>query len=158
MSVRQRPLPRAGGEAGVPGAHRAPPAPPQVLPGSARSEAADMRSVRWALWSPVLGTGEAEVVLPLRGGARRGPCQTLVYRTPASGRSSRQVRARFGTANARGRCRRLGRLAIKRGSLPKPVEVPGAGEALGMCECMKRDGKRRVAAPHPLPASFYTDG
>lgn len=98
-----------------------PPLPPQVLPGSARGEAADMRSVRWALWSPDLGTGEAEVVLPLRGGARRGPCQTLVYRTPASGRSSRQVRARFGAANARGRCRRLGRLAVKRGALPKPV-------------------------------------
>ncbi|KAM9217675.1 LOW QUALITY PROTEIN: nephrocystin-4 [Leptosomus discolor] len=64
----------------------------QVLPGSARGEAADMCSVRWAVWSPVLGTGEAEVVLPLRGGARRGPCQTLVYRTPPSSRSSRQGR------------------------------------------------------------------
>uniref|UniRef100_A0A663DVK1 Nephrocystin 4 n=1 Tax=Aquila chrysaetos chrysaetos TaxID=223781 RepID=A0A663DVK1_AQUCH len=53
---------------------------------------ADIRSVRWAVWSPVLGAGEAEVVLPLRGGACRGPCQTLVYRTPTSGRSSRQVR------------------------------------------------------------------
>ncbi|KAM6371470.1 nephrocystin-4 isoform 2-T2 [Pluvialis apricaria] len=62
----------------------------KVLPGSARSAAADMRSVRWAVWSPVQGAGEAEVVLPLRGGARRGPCQTLVYRTPPSGRSSRQ--------------------------------------------------------------------
>uniref|UniRef100_A0A8B9RT26 Nephrocystin 4 n=1 Tax=Accipiter nisus TaxID=211598 RepID=A0A8B9RT26_9AVES len=53
---------------------------------------ADIRSVRWAIWSPDLGAGEAEVVLPLRGGACRGPCQTLVYRTPTSGRSSRQVR------------------------------------------------------------------
>ncbi|NWT37748.1 NPHP4 protein, partial [Chroicocephalus maculipennis] len=59
----------------------------KALPGS---EAADMRSVRWALWSPVPGAGEAEVVLPLRGGACRGPCQTLVYRTPPSGRSSSQ--------------------------------------------------------------------
>ncbi|XP_074416551.1 nephrocystin-4 isoform X2 [Larus michahellis] len=59
----------------------------KALPGG---EAADMRSVRWALWSPVPGAGEAEVVLPLRGGACRGPCQTLVYRTPPSGRSSRQ--------------------------------------------------------------------
>ncbi|NXC66290.1 NPHP4 protein, partial [Anhinga anhinga] len=62
----------------------------KALPGSARSEAADMRSVRWAVWSPVLGTGEAEVVLPLRGGARRSPCQALVYRTPPSSRSSCQ--------------------------------------------------------------------
>ncbi|NWH55931.1 NPHP4 protein, partial [Geococcyx californianus] len=62
----------------------------KVLPGSAHSEAADMRSVRWAVWSPVLGTGEAEVVLPLRGGARRGPCQALVYRTPPSSRNSRR--------------------------------------------------------------------
>uniref|UniRef100_A0A8C6JUA5 Uncharacterized protein n=1 Tax=Melopsittacus undulatus TaxID=13146 RepID=A0A8C6JUA5_MELUD len=54
----------------------------------AGSEAADMRSVRWALWSP--DAGEADVVLPLRGGAHRGPCQTLVYRTPP-GRSSRKV-------------------------------------------------------------------
>ncbi|NWT19383.1 NPHP4 protein, partial [Vireo altiloquus] len=60
--------------------------------GSARSEAADMRSVRWAVWSPVPGTGDTEVVLPLRGGARRGPCQALVYRTPLSSRSSQQVR------------------------------------------------------------------
>ncbi|XP_054078672.1 nephrocystin-4 isoform X3 [Rissa tridactyla] len=59
----------------------------KALPGG---EAADMRSVRWALWSPVPGAGEAEVVLPLRGGACRGPCQTLVYRTPPSSRSSRQ--------------------------------------------------------------------
>ncbi|NWS61554.1 NPHP4 protein, partial [Chunga burmeisteri] len=61
----------------------------KTLPGSTR-EVADMRSVRWAVWSPVLGTGDAEVVLPLRGGAHRGPCQTLVYRTPPSSRSSRQ--------------------------------------------------------------------
>ncbi|KAM6336525.1 nephrocystin-4 [Alca torda] len=59
----------------------------KALPGG---DAADMRSVRWALWSPVPGAGEAEVVLPLRGGARRGPCQALVYQTPPSGRSSRQ--------------------------------------------------------------------
>ncbi|XP_029873112.1 nephrocystin-4 isoform X1 [Aquila chrysaetos chrysaetos] len=62
----------------------------KALPGSAHGETADIRSVRWAVWSPVLGAGEAEVVLPLRGGACRGPCQTLVYRTPTSGRSSRQ--------------------------------------------------------------------
>ncbi|KAM6045983.1 nephrocystin-4 isoform 3-T3 [Theristicus caerulescens] len=62
----------------------------KALPGSASSEAADMRSVRWAVWSPVLDAGEADVVLPLRGGARRGPCQTLVYRTPPSSRSSRR--------------------------------------------------------------------
>ncbi|KAM9256435.1 nephrocystin-4 [Cariama cristata] len=61
----------------------------KTLPGSTH-EAADMRSVRWAVWSPVLGTGDAEVVLPLRGGAHRGPCQALVYRTPPSSRSSRQ--------------------------------------------------------------------
>ncbi|NXN42392.1 NPHP4 protein, partial [Rhinoptilus africanus] len=59
----------------------------KALPGG---EAADMRSVRWALWSPVPGASQAEVVLPLRGGAHRGPCQTLVYRTPPSSRSSRQ--------------------------------------------------------------------
>ncbi|XP_064326094.1 nephrocystin-4 [Phalacrocorax carbo] len=62
----------------------------KALPGSARSEAADMRSVRWAVWSPDLGAGEADVVLPLRGGAHRGPCQALVYRTPLSSRSSHQ--------------------------------------------------------------------
>ncbi|KAM6116780.1 LOW QUALITY PROTEIN: nephrocystin-4 [Phoenicopterus ruber ruber] len=66
----------------------------KALPGSARSEAADMRSVRWAVWSPVLGAGEEEVVLPLRGGARRGPCQALVYRTPPSGRSSCQLQGK----------------------------------------------------------------
>lgn len=48
-----------------------------------------MRSVRWAVWSPALGTGDTDVVLPLRGGACRGPCQALVYRTPPN---SRQVR------------------------------------------------------------------
>uniref|UniRef100_U3K4Z2 Nephrocystin 4 n=1 Tax=Ficedula albicollis TaxID=59894 RepID=U3K4Z2_FICAL len=60
----------------------------KAVSGSARSEA-DMRSVRWAVWSPVPSTGDTDVVLPLRGGARRGPCQALVYRTPPS---SRQVR------------------------------------------------------------------
>ncbi|NXQ28610.1 NPHP4 protein, partial [Alaudala cheleensis] len=63
----------------------------KALSGSARSEAADMRSVRWAVWSPVLGTGDTDVVLPLRGGARRGPCQALVYRTPPSSRQVRHV-------------------------------------------------------------------
>ncbi|NXA88375.1 NPHP4 protein, partial [Melanocharis versteri] len=62
----------------------------KALSGSARSEAADMRSVRWAVWSPVPGTGDTDVVLPLRGGACRGPCQALVYRTPQSSRSSWQ--------------------------------------------------------------------
>uniref|UniRef100_A0A8C3PQ20 Nephrocystin 4 n=1 Tax=Calidris pygmaea TaxID=425635 RepID=A0A8C3PQ20_9CHAR len=61
-----------------------------ALPGGARGEAADMRSVRWALWSPVPGSGEAEVVLPLCGGPRRSPCQALVYRTPPGSRSSHQ--------------------------------------------------------------------
>ncbi|KAM6402747.1 LOW QUALITY PROTEIN: nephrocystin-4 [Rhynochetos jubatus] len=60
----------------------------KALAGSTRGEAADMRSVRWAVWSPL--PGEEEVVLPLRGGAHRGPCQTLVYQTPSSGRSSRR--------------------------------------------------------------------
>ncbi|RMB91669.1 hypothetical protein DUI87_31899 [Hirundo rustica rustica] len=58
----------------------------KALSGSARREAADMRSVRWAVWSPVLGTGDTDVVLPLRGGARRGPCQALVYRSPPNSR------------------------------------------------------------------------
>lgn len=89
-----------------------PPALPQAVPGSARSEAVDMRSVRWAVWSPVAGAGEAEVVLPLRGGARRGPCQALVYRTPPSSRSSRQVRAGFCSAGTRG-CSRGGTRAGK---------------------------------------------
>nr|XP_031362508.1 nephrocystin-4 [Lonchura striata domestica] len=63
----------------------------KALSGSARSEAADMRSVRWAVWSPVLGTGDMDVILPLRGGARRGPCQALVYRTPPSSRQGKHV-------------------------------------------------------------------
>ncbi|XP_018864294.1 nephrocystin-4 isoform X2 [Parus major] len=63
----------------------------KALSGSARSEAADMRSVRWAVWSPVLGTGDTDVVLPLRGGAHRGPCQALVYRTPPSSRQGKHV-------------------------------------------------------------------
>ncbi|XP_054250792.1 nephrocystin-4 [Indicator indicator] len=62
----------------------------KALPGSARSEVGDLCSVCWAVWSPVPGSREAEVVLPLRGGAHRGPCQTLVYRRPVSSRSSRQ--------------------------------------------------------------------
>ncbi|NWI55997.1 NPHP4 protein, partial [Calyptomena viridis] len=62
----------------------------KAVSGSARGEAGDMRSLRWAVWSPDLGAGDTEVVLPLRGGARRGPCQSLVYRTPPSSRSSRQ--------------------------------------------------------------------
>ncbi|NXP51724.1 NPHP4 protein, partial [Heliornis fulica] len=59
-------------------------------PGSLCSEAADMCSVRWAVWSPVLGAGEAEVVLPLRGGASHSPCRALVYRSTPSSRSSHQ--------------------------------------------------------------------
>ncbi|XP_065506154.1 nephrocystin-4 isoform X1 [Caloenas nicobarica] len=58
--------------------------------GKARGEVADMRSVRWAVWSPVPGAGGVQVELPLRGGPRRGPCQALVYRTPPGGRGSRQ--------------------------------------------------------------------
>ncbi|XP_059722684.1 nephrocystin-4 [Haemorhous mexicanus] len=63
----------------------------KALSGSARSEAADMRSVRWAVWSPVPGTGDTDVTLPLRGGARRGPCQALVYQTPPRSRQGKHV-------------------------------------------------------------------
>ncbi|NXR17397.1 NPHP4 protein, partial [Cinclus mexicanus] len=63
----------------------------KALSGSARSEVADMRSVRWAVWSPVPGTGDTDVVLPLRGGARRGPYQTLVYRTPLNSQQGKHV-------------------------------------------------------------------
>ncbi|XP_038015634.1 nephrocystin-4-like isoform X3 [Motacilla alba alba] len=63
----------------------------KALSGSARSEATDMRSVRWALWSPVAGIGDTDVILPLRGGARRGPCQALVYQTPPSSRQGKHV-------------------------------------------------------------------
>ncbi|XP_010086123.1 PREDICTED: nephrocystin-4, partial [Pterocles gutturalis] len=65
----------------------------KVLPGSAGGEAADMRSVRWAVWSPVLGTGEEDVVLPLRGGPHHNPCQALVYRSPPSGSQGKHVEA-----------------------------------------------------------------
>ncbi|XP_061868818.1 nephrocystin-4 isoform X2 [Colius striatus] len=61
----------------------------KALPGA--GEAADMRSVRWAVWSPVLDADEAEVVLPLRGGAQRGPCQALAYRTGSSSRQGKHV-------------------------------------------------------------------
>lgn len=83
---------------------------PQALPGSARGEAGDLRSVRWAVWSPVPGAGDAEVVLPLRGGACRSPCQALVYQSPVSGRSFRQVRGGFCTTNTRRCCPWMGRL------------------------------------------------
>ncbi|NXG46759.1 NPHP4 protein, partial [Psilopogon haemacephalus] len=63
----------------------------KALPGSARGEVGDLCSVCWAVWSPEPGTSRTEVVLALRGGAHRGPCQTLVYRSPVSSRSSRQV-------------------------------------------------------------------
>ncbi|NXW61333.1 NPHP4 protein, partial [Eurystomus gularis] len=59
----------------------------KVLPSSTRGEVGGMRSVRWAVWNPAPGAGEAEVVLPLRGGACRSPYQTLVYQSLASGRS-----------------------------------------------------------------------
>ncbi|XP_071431963.1 nephrocystin-4 isoform X2 [Pithys albifrons albifrons] len=62
----------------------------KAVSGSARGEAADMRSVRWAVWRPAPGISDTDVVLPLRGGACRGPCQTLVYQTPPSSRSSWQ--------------------------------------------------------------------
>ncbi|XP_075293495.1 nephrocystin-4 isoform X2 [Opisthocomus hoazin] len=55
----------------------------KALPGG---EAADMRSLRWAVWSPDLGAGAADVVVPLRGGAHRSPCQALVYQSCHQGR------------------------------------------------------------------------
>lgn len=103
------PAPPSTARRGARHSPRSPLSPPQALPGSARGETADIRSVRWAVWSPDLGAGEAEVVLPLRGGACRGPCQTLVYRTPTGGRSSRQVRARFCAAKYTGTLPVLGR-------------------------------------------------
>ncbi|NXF84565.1 NPHP4 protein, partial [Eubucco bourcierii] len=63
----------------------------KALPTGARGEVGELCSVRWAVWSPVLGTSRAEVVLPLRGGTHCGPYQTLVYRSPVSRRSSWQV-------------------------------------------------------------------
>ncbi|NXP80298.1 NPHP4 protein, partial [Ramphastos sulfuratus] len=63
----------------------------KALPSSARDEVGDLFSVCWAVWNPVSGTSRAQVVLPLRGGAHRGPFQTLVYWNPVSSRSSRQV-------------------------------------------------------------------
>ncbi|XP_066838241.1 LOW QUALITY PROTEIN: nephrocystin-4 [Anser cygnoides] len=60
--------------------------------GSALGPAADMHAVRWALWSPFLGTDSSPVVLPLRGGARRSPGQALVFRAPADSESSEEVK------------------------------------------------------------------
>uniref|UniRef100_A0A8B9I3H1 Nephrocystin 4 n=1 Tax=Anser brachyrhynchus TaxID=132585 RepID=A0A8B9I3H1_9AVES len=68
--------------------------------GSALGPAADMHAVRWALWSPFLGTDSSPVVLPLRGGARRSPGQALVFRAPADSESSEEVR----DAAPRGAC------------------------------------------------------
>ncbi|XP_056187192.1 nephrocystin-4 isoform X1 [Falco biarmicus] len=59
----------------------------KALPSSACGEVTDLRWVCWATWSPVPGAGETEVVLPLCG-CHRSHCQTLVCRTPPSGRSS----------------------------------------------------------------------
>lgn len=64
----------------------------QAEAGSALGPAADMHAVRWALWSPFLGTDSSPVVLPLRGGARRSPGQALVFRAPANSESSEEVR------------------------------------------------------------------
>uniref|UniRef100_A0A8B9VJD4 Nephrocystin 4 n=1 Tax=Anas zonorhyncha TaxID=75864 RepID=A0A8B9VJD4_9AVES len=60
--------------------------------GSALGPAADMHAVRWALWSPFLGTDSSPVVLPLRGGACRSPGQALVFRAPADSESSEEVK------------------------------------------------------------------
>ncbi|XP_035200703.1 nephrocystin-4 [Oxyura jamaicensis] len=60
--------------------------------GSALGPAADMHAVRWALWSPFLGTDSSPVVLPLRGGSCRSPGQALVFRAPADSESSEEVK------------------------------------------------------------------
>ncbi|XP_021272984.1 nephrocystin-4 isoform X2 [Numida meleagris] len=60
--------------------------------GSALGPAAAMHTVRWALWSPFLAASSSPVQLPLRGGARPSPGQTLVYRNPADSESSQQVK------------------------------------------------------------------
>uniref|UniRef100_A0A663LX37 Nephrocystin 4 n=1 Tax=Athene cunicularia TaxID=194338 RepID=A0A663LX37_ATHCN len=109
---------------------------------NARAEVADMRSVRWAVWSPVPGAGEADVVLPLRGGARRGPCQALVYRTPPSSRSSLQVRAGLCAASARGRWRCLGGLGGREVLGQILVKCPVTGHSANLGE--NEPGESRV--------------
>ncbi|NXE53112.1 NPHP4 protein, partial [Casuarius casuarius] len=56
------------------------------------SKAAYMHSVRWAAWSPFLGSGSSEVAVPLRGGTRHNPSRVLVYKTPPNSASSEKVR------------------------------------------------------------------
>lgn len=139
VPVWQHPFLGPGSEVGLPGSEvRLPGAlpHPQALSGSARSETADMRSVRWAVWSPVPGTGDTDVILPLCGGARRGPCQALVYQTPPS---SRQVRVCWPLAALLGfRAREL--LSEARGRLRviqclKAFLLPTSGEARGVWDC-----------------------
>ncbi|KAM6046344.1 nephrocystin-4 isoform 2-T3 [Chlamydotis macqueenii] len=113
----------------------------KALSGSARGEAADMRSVRWAVWSPVLGASEAEVVLPLRGGARRGPCQTLVYRTPPTSRSSRRGKH------------------VESGTVQFHVSTDSEEHLVTAAEILRKDRDESEKPPTPslnLPASLGT--
>ncbi|XP_062449132.1 nephrocystin-4 isoform X3 [Rhea pennata] len=64
----------------------------KALSGTSLSKAAYMHSVRWAAWSPFLGSASSEVVVPLRGGTQPNPSHVLVYKTPPNSVSSGEVR------------------------------------------------------------------
>ncbi|KFZ63786.1 Nephrocystin-4, partial [Antrostomus carolinensis] len=109
----------------------------KLLPSSSHSETTDMRSVRWAVWSPVPGANKAEVVLPLRGGAHRGPCQALVYRTLPSSRSSHQGKH------------------VESGTVQFHVSTDSEEHLVTAAEILRKDRDESEKPPTPAPKSWF---
>ncbi|XP_066230978.1 nephrocystin-4 [Saccopteryx leptura] len=50
-----------------------------------------MRTVRWAIWKPLLEADSGSVTLPLQGGTQPNPLRCLVYKVPPASMSSEEV-------------------------------------------------------------------
>ncbi|KAM8791790.1 nephrocystin-4 [Rhynchonycteris naso] len=63
-----------------------------VASASALANLACMRTVRWAVWTPLLEADSGSVTLPLRGGTQPNPLHCLVYKVPPASMSSEEVK------------------------------------------------------------------
>ncbi|XP_064381448.1 nephrocystin-4 isoform X2 [Dromaius novaehollandiae] len=107
----------------------------KALSAAPLSKAAYMHSVRWAAWSPFLGSGSSEVAVPLRGGTRHNPGHVLVYKTPPNSASSAKVRQ------------------FESGTVQFHVSTDSEEHLAASTDILSKDGEDSEKPPTPSPRS-----
>ncbi|NXG39422.1 NPHP4 protein, partial [Dromaius novaehollandiae] len=109
----------------------------KALSAAPLSKAAYMHSVRWAAWSPFLGSGSSEVAVPLRGGTRHNPGHVLVYKTPPNSASSAKVRQ------------------FESGTVQFHVSTDSEEHLAASTDILSKDGEDSEKPPTPSPRECF---